>query len=139
MTNLSATRISMSLPPELLDTFDKLSRQSGYGDRSKALQAAMRAFISDYETGLKGGNVVGSIVLIYNHETRGTDEAITETSHQHRQSILSSLHAHIDAAHCLCALLVRGRVQDIACLEGELKRQKGIMQVKSSYLKTEST
>ena len=139
MSDLSATRISMSLPPELLDTFDKVSRQSGYGDRSKALQAAMRAFISDYETGLKGGNVVGSIVLIYNHETRGTDEAITEKSHQHRQSILSSLHAHIDAAHCLCALLVRGEVQDIAGLEGELKKQKGIMQVRSSYLKTEST
>ena len=139
MSDLSATRISMSLPPELLDTFDKVSRQSGYGDRSKALQAAMRTFISDYETGLKGGNVVGSIVLIYNHETRGTDEAITEKSHLHRQSILSSLHAHIDSAHCLCALLVRGKVQDIAALEAELKKQKGIMQVKSSYLKTEST
>ncbi len=138
MSDFGATRISMSLPPELLDTFDKVSRQSGYADRSKALQAAMRAFISDYETGLKGGNVVGSIVMIYNHETRGTDEAITEKSHLHRQSILSSLHAHIDAAHCLCALLVRGKVQDIAGLEGELKRQKGIMQVKSSYLKTES-
>ncbi len=138
MSDLGATRISMSLPPELLDTFDKVSRKSGYADRSKALQAAMRAFISDYETGLKGGNVVGSIVLIYNHETRGTDEAITEKSHRHRQSILSSLHAHIDAAHCLCALLVRGKVQDIAGLEGELKKQKGIMQVKSSYLKTES-
>ncbi len=138
MSDLGTTRISMSLPPELLDTFDKVSRQSGYADRSKALQAAMRSFISEYETGLKGGNVVGSIVLIYNHETRGTDEAITEKSHRHRQSILSSLHAHIDAAHCLCALLVRGKVQDIAGLEGELKKQKGIMQVKSSYLKTES-
>ncbi len=138
MSDLGATRISMSLPPELLDTFDRVSRYSGYADRSKALQAAMRTFISEYETGLKGGNVVGSIVLIYNHETRGTDEAITEKSHRHRQSILSSLHAHIDAAHCLCALLVRGKVQDIAGLEGELKKQKGIMQVKSSYLKTES-
>ncbi len=128
----------MSLSPELLDTFDRVSHQSGYRDRSKALQAAMRAFISDFETGLKGGNVVGSIVMVYNHETRGTDEAITETSHQHRQSILSSLHAHIDAAHCLCALLVRGKVQDISGLEGELKREKGIMQVKSSYMKTES-
>lgn len=139
MSDFGATRISMSLPPELLDTFDKVSRQSGYADRSKALQAAMRAFISDYETGLKGGNVIGSIVLIYNHETRGTDEAITEKSHLHRQSILSSLHAHIDAAHCLCALLVRGKVQDIAGLEGDLKREKGILQVKSSYLKTEAT
>jgi CopG family nickel-responsive transcriptional regulator len=76
--------------------------------------------------------------MVYNHETKGTDEAITETSHHHRQSILSSLHAHIDEAHCLCALLVRGKVPDIVSLEGELKREKGIMQVKSSYLETES-
>jgi len=95
------TRISMSLPPGLLEAFDRVSHQSGYGDRSKALQAAMRTFISDFETGLKGGNVVGSIVMVYNHETKGTDEAITETSHQHRQSILASLHAHSDAGQCL--------------------------------------
>jgi CopG family transcriptional regulator, nickel-responsive regulator len=135
MTDLT-TRISMSLPPGLLAAFDRVSHQSGYGDRSKALQAAMRAFISDFESGPKGGSVVGSIVMVYNHETKGTDEAITETSHHHRQSILSSLHAHIDEAHCLCALLVRGKVQDIAGLEGELKREKGIMQVKLSYLET---
>ena len=128
----------MSLPPGLLEAFDRASENSGYRDRSKALQAAMRSFISDIETGIRGSNVVGSIVMVYNHETHGTDEGITETSHHHRQSILSSLHAHIDAAHCLCTLLVRGKVQDITKLEGELKHQKGIMQVKSSYLKIES-
>lgn len=133
-----ATRISMSLPPDLLDAFDRASEKTGYQDRSKALQAAMRAFISDSGAAMKTGNVVGSIVLIYDHETKGTDDAITETSHRHRESILSSLHAHIDAAHCLLALLVRGKAQDIGSLEGLLKRQKGIMQVKASYMKTES-
>src|SRR2546426_11902514 len=48
MTELT-TRISMSLPPALLEAFDRVSHQSGYADRSKALQAAMRAFISDFE------------------------------------------------------------------------------------------
>ncbi len=90
------------------------------------------------EAGVKKGNIVGSIVMVYDHETKGTDEAITETSHHHRQSILSSLHAHIDEAHCLCSLLVQGKVHDIVSLESELKREKGIMQVKSSYLETES-
>lgn len=138
MSSLGATRISMSLPHELLEAFDRACEKNGYRDRSKALQAAMRTFIAEFETSLRAGNVVGSIVLIYNHETKGADEAITEASHRHRQSILSSLHAHIDEAHCLSALLVRGKVQDITVLEGLLKKQKGIMQVKSSYLKTEN-
>ena len=129
----------MSLPSELLEAFDRSWRESGYRDRSKALQASMRSLISESENGPKAGNIVGSIVIVYDHETRGTDEAITETSHHHRQSIVSSLHAHIDAAHCLSALLVKGKVNDISRLEGELKRNKGIMQVKSSYLKTEFT
>lgn len=139
MTQDEVVRISMSLPSELLEAFDKAWRESGYRDRSKALQVSMRSAIAEFERGPKAGNVVGSIVIVYDHETRGTDEAITETSHHHRQSIVSSLHAHIDAAHCLSALLVKGKVNDISRLEGELKRNKGIMQVKSSYLKTEFT
>src|SRR5213596_1337982 len=138
LSDEGVTRISMSLPPELLEAFDRASEHSGYRDRSKALQAAMRSFISDFETGVRGGHVVGSIVMVYNHETHCADEGITETSHHHRQSILSSLHSHIDAAHSLCALLFRGKAKDITRFESALKRQKGIMPVKSSYLKTES-
>src|SRR5207247_9598942 len=129
MSDLTTT-ISMSPPPVLLEAFDRVSHQSGYADRSKALQAAMRAFISDFEAGVKKGNVVGSIVMVYDHETKGTDEAITETSHHHRQSILSSLHAHIDDAHSLCALLLRGKVPDIATFESKLTRKKANMQAK---------
>src|SRR2546425_12379019 len=96
----------MSLPPELLEAFDKASENSGYRDRSKALQAAKRSFISDFETELRGGHVVGSIVMVYNHETHGAGEGITEPSHHHQQSTLSSRHAPIDPAPCLDALLV---------------------------------
>src|SRR3989442_3358317 len=94
------TRISMSLPPGLLEAFDRVSHQSGYSDRSKALQAAMRAFISEFEAGVKGGNAGGSIVMGYNHDTKGTDDSITDTSHHPSRSILSSLHRHIDDAYC---------------------------------------
>src|SRR5438874_11660862 len=120
MTELT-TRISMSLPPGLLEAFDRVSRQSGYGDRSKALQAAMRAVISNFEAGVKKGNIVGSIVMVYDHETKGTDEAITETSDHHRQLILSLLHAHIDEANCLLALLVQGKVHVKGIVESALK------------------
>src|SRR2546422_194657 len=93
MTELT-TRISMSLPPGLLEAFDRVSRQSGYGDRSKALQAAMRAFISNFEAGVKKGNIVGSIVMVYDHETKGTDDAITEASPRSRNPPI--LHSRVD-------------------------------------------
>ncbi len=70
LSDEGVARISMSLPPELLEAFDRASEHSGYRDRSKAMQAAMRSFISDFETGVREGHVVGSIVMVYNHETR---------------------------------------------------------------------
>ena len=40
-----STRVSISLPPKLLRELDEATRRNGYGERSKALQIAIRTFI----------------------------------------------------------------------------------------------
>jgi metal-responsive CopG/Arc/MetJ family transcriptional regulator len=45
---LPVHRIGVSVPPELLEEFDRSMREMGFKDRSKAIQAAMRGFISDF-------------------------------------------------------------------------------------------
>jgi len=46
---LPVHRIGVSVPPELLEEFDRTMREMGFRDRSKAIQAAMRGFITDFE------------------------------------------------------------------------------------------
>ena len=46
--NTSLSRVSISLPSDLLSKFDESMVKTGYTDRSKALQAAMHYLVDEY-------------------------------------------------------------------------------------------
>ena len=56
-------RVGVTFPPDLLKDFDDIIAKMGYESRSKAIQDAVRAFISEYkwlreETGTRAGIVM---------------------------------------------------------------------------------
>jgi len=133
------TRVSLSLPPRLLEKFDRASERAGFTDRSKAIQSSMRNFITDEEQVIEGnGSITGALLVIYNHETRGIDSRLTDMEHDNRKIIMSSTHMHLGPEHCLKVLVVRGRVDDVKGFEKVLRSLKGVMQLKLSFMKTES-
>jgi CopG family transcriptional regulator, nickel-responsive regulator len=134
----AVARVSLSLPPSLLDKFDEVAGETGFKDRSKALQSSMRNFISEEESIHAGGSITGALLVIYNHETRGIDARLTDLEHDNRKIIASSTHMHLGPSHCLKVLVVRGRVREVRGFEKRLRNLKGIMQLKLSFLKTES-
>ncbi len=135
----SVARVSLSLPPSLLEKFDKVTGEAGFTDRSKALQVTMRDFITDREQTLAStGSITGVLLMIYNHETRGIDASLTDVEHRNREIIASSTHMHMGVSHCLKVLVVRGRVDRVRALEKRLRSLKGLMQLKLSFLKTEA-
>ena len=134
----AVARVSLSLPPNLLEKFDRVADETGFKDRSKALQSSMRNFISEEESIHTDGSITGALLVIYNHETRGLDARLTDLEHDNREIIASSTHMHLGPSHCLKVLVVRGRVKKVRGFEKRLRNLKGIMQLKLSFLKTES-
>ena len=43
------SRISISVPPDLLRKFDEALKRLGYEERSKAVQAAMQSFVTKFK------------------------------------------------------------------------------------------
>jgi len=134
----AVARVSVSLPPGLLEKFDRVAGETGFKDRSKALQLSMRNFIAEEESVHTAGSITGALLVIYNHETRGIDARLTDLEHDNRKIIASSTHMHLGPSHCLKVLVVRGRVREVRGFEKQLRNLKGIMQLKLSFLKTES-
>ncbi len=102
----------------------------GY-DRSKAIQLAMRNFLTEYkweyeETGI----VAGTITLIYDHEVKGLEENLTDIQHLQRNVIISNMHIHIDDRNCLLVIAVKGEIKSIKNLARELMRMRGVKQLK---------
>jgi CopG family nickel-responsive transcriptional regulator len=134
----TVTRISLSLSPQLLQQFDDISANSGFSDRSKAVQAALRNFITDQTTSNRPNEKVTAVIMVvYDHETRGIDSTLTDIEHHHAERIASSLHVHLGPSHCLKIVVLKGRFNEITAFEKSLRNLKGVMQLKSMLVKTE--
>jgi CopG family nickel-responsive transcriptional regulator len=132
---LKVERISFSTPPILLKQFDDSIRNLGYGDRSKALQIAMRNFITEYSWKKhEDAEGAGAILLTYDHDSHGLQEALTDIQHQFRGTINSATHIHLDESRCLEIISVRGKMKGIHSLAKAIMRMRGIMQLKISIV-----
>ncbi len=129
------SRIGVSLPSQLLEEFDETIGRMGYTDRSKAIHAALRNFITEYKWASEAeGRGVGAIILLYDHTVKGLEDALTDTQHSYEDVVTSTLHIHLDEQNCLEILAIRGEGRDIKELAKELATKRGVKQLKLSII-----
>ena len=134
MSDKGVKRFTVSVSPDLLDGFDAAVGELGY-DRSKAIGLAMRNFLTEYAWKEKKDRAgAGALSLIYDHERRQADQELTEIQHNHRESIVSATHIHLDERNCLLIIAVRGTMGKIQALANELVKAKGVKQVRLTTL-----
>lgn len=122
-------RFGVSVPPDLLKEFDEVISQIGI-DRSKAIQQAMRDFLTEYKWKKRKGRVAGTITLIYDHRVKGLDESLTDIQHNYLNVIISTMHIHLDERNCLLVIAVKGSIESLQSLVRELRANRGIKQLK---------
>jgi len=128
-------RISFSTPSSLVKQFDQSLNALGYEDRSRALQMAMRNFITEYAWKAEKGKLgAGAVLLIYNHETHGIQEELTHAQHRYRDVISSTMHIHLDESKCLEIISVKGKLERIQAMANELMKTRGVSQLKLSTI-----
>jgi len=133
MSNVERTSFSVS--PALLSRFDEIIRRMGYTDRSRALQAAMTNFITEYTWTMEKGRAgVGAILFTYAHRPHGLREALVDIQHQYRDVVNSTTHIHLDESRCLEIISVRGQTARIQELAKRLMRTRGVTQLKLSVV-----
>ena len=121
------TRFGVSLDERLLAKFDRLNGRKGYANRSEAIRDLIRDSLVREQWELGDTDAVGTLTLVYDHETRELEERLTELQHAHYRVIVSTLHVHLDAHHCLEVLILRGKA---ALLKGIADRLIGTRGVK---------
>lgn len=130
MSEKGVSRISVSVPPELLRKFDEAAKRIGYEDRSKAIQAAMWDLVTESKWICKERGIgVGAIAMIYDHTLGRLDKGIIDIQHDHKNTVISSMHVHLDEENCLEIIAVRGKAGDVRKLSDELKARQGVKQL----------
>ena len=119
-------RFSVSADERLVEQFDGLIGEQGYVNRSEAVRDLMRNALVERQWELGAGEAVGTVTLVYDHHSRDLSDKLTEHQHSHHHSIVSTLHIHLDAHHCLEVVVLRGETGDIGRLAAELIGTKGV-------------
>lgn len=126
-------RISISLPPDLLHTFDELIKSIGY-ERSRAVQIAMRNFIASHYWVKNQKSIIGALLVIYNHEIRGIVDRIVDIQHKYSDLITSSMHVHLDERRCLEIIIVKGVTSSVKKLLEEITGIDGIINIATNIV-----
>ena len=118
-------RFGVSLDRHLLDDFDRLIAGKNYTTRSEALRDLIRDNLVGQEWD-ENKDTVGTITLVYDHHVRDLTEKLTDIQHDYQRLILSAMHVHLDHAHCLEVLAVRGKGREIRKIADRLIATKGV-------------
>lgn len=120
------SRIGVAIESDLLALFDRLIGRRGYPSRSEAFRDLIRDALMAETTQADNAPVVGSVTLVYDHHVRQLSAKLTALQHDYHDTIVSTLHVHLDHDNCLEVIVVRGKARDVRRLADALISTKGV-------------
>ncbi len=123
---MAVVRFGISLDRALLKEFDGLIESKGYANRSEAIRDLIRDTLVRREWETATTETVGAITIVYSHDKRELTDTLTDLQHRYYDSIISSLHIHLDEHNCLEVIVVRGKARDIQAIADRLIGTKGV-------------
>lgn len=121
-------RIGISLDHDLLGQFDRLIADKGYVNRSEAVRDLIRDSLVQREWAESTGREekVAVVTLVYDHDSPSLSQKLAHLQHENHRAVVSALHVHLDAHHCLEVLVLRGRARDVLAMGDGLVSTKGV-------------
>jgi len=118
-------RIGVSLEAELLQQFDEVISQKGYGNRSEAIRDLIRDRLVEVQID-QNKTVVGTLTIVYDHHRPNLTEKLIDAQHQLGGKVLSSMHVHLDHHNCLEVVVVKGRSRDVRDFANGILSLRGV-------------
>ena len=128
-------RLSFSIEEDLMKKMSRLMKRGRIKNRSEFIRDLIRSRLVELEWE-KDAEAIGTITLVYDHETRRLSDKLTQLQHKHHHAVLAPTHVHHD--HHLCAemIMVKGRARLIQDLSEALGQQKGVLHASLSMSST---
>lgn len=119
-------RLSFTIEKPLLKRLERLMREARYKNRSEYIRDLIRAKLvgAQWE---KDTEALGTITLIYDHDTRQLSDKLTTLQHKHHHAVLATTHVHLDNHMCAEMIMVKARAHVIRELAEAMGQQKGVL------------
>ena len=119
-------RFGVAMEEGLLRRFDRHLRARGYSNRSEAIRDLVRDALVQELVQQGERRVIGTITLVYSHDTHELTERLNHLQHDSHAAIVCSSHVHLDAHNCVEVLIVRGKAAQVRKIADRLIGIKGV-------------
>jgi len=126
-SNTLVSRISISLPPHLLDELDQMVVSRGYGSRSQAVGEMVNAELVEHKRKLGQDVMVGNITLHYDRTVPGLQRQLADLQFQYIDEVISSLHVQLTHHQVMEVILVQGQAHRLQRIADELATRRGVI------------
>lgn len=123
----SVSRISVSLPPALLDQLDQMVTTRGYESRSQAIGEMVNYQLAEHKRKLGDDVMVGTVTLLYDRSTRNMQKQLADLQYRHIDEVVSSLHVHLDHNQVMEVVLVQGRARRLQAIANAMLALRGVV------------
>lgn len=110
----------------LLERFDRVIARKGYANRSEAIRDLVRDRLVEEEWERGDHEVVGALTLIYDHDAQALIMKLMDLQHEMHGRVVSTLHVHLDAYHCLETMVLRGPADAVRETAEKIISLKGV-------------
>ncbi len=119
-------RFGVSIDEKLLKKFDSIIEDKGYVNRSEAIRDLIRDMMVSDSISDPEADAIGTLTMIYSHDTREISDKLNDTQHHHFGSIISATHIHLDEHNCLEVIIMKGKAKTIQSISDKLLSIKNV-------------
>jgi len=121
------SRISMSLPEELLLDLDRMVEQRGFESRSQAITDILYQFLIEHKRDLGDDVMVGIITLFYDNSLPMLQKQLADLQFRYIDEVISSLHVHLMHNQTMEVILVQGPAHTLQTIADEMTSRRGVI------------
>lgn len=121
------SRISISMPEELLQDLDLMVAGQGYESRSQAIGAMIHTQLLEHKRQLGNEVMVGTITLLYDRSVGGLQKHLADLQCEHIDEVISSLHVHLAGQKMLEVILVQGPAGALQSIASAMTTLRGVV------------
>jgi len=130
MNKQGVSRISISLPEDLLKDMDMLVEERGFESRSQAMASMIQHQLTEHRCDFGNEVMAGTINLVYDHSTTGLQKLLRDLQHEYIDEVISSLHVYLMDTKTMEVILVQGPVSQLKIIAEKMESCRGVLSSK---------
>lgn len=121
-------RVTITLDDDTAAALDGFMARRGYANRSEAMRDLLHGGLARAaeEAADPPGDCVAVVSFVYDHAERELGRRLMDAQHAHHDIGVATLHAHLDAQHCVEVALLRGKARAVRPFAEALIAERGV-------------